>query len=89
MSDEFTLEALATNAARRITSAGTMAVLDQICESRGGPQFLRMDNGPEFIADTLRDWCKEQHIQANNATPVHPGKTVASSHSTRDSKTNY
>ena len=65
MSDEFTREALATNAARRITSAGTMAVLDQICESRGAPQFLRIDNGPEFIADTLRDWGKEQHIQAN------------------------
>ena len=65
MSDEFTREALATNAARRITSAGTMAILGQICESRGAPQFLRMDNGPEFIADTLRDWCKEQHIRAN------------------------
>ena len=64
MSDEFTLEALATNAARRITSAGTMAVLDQICDSRGAPQFLRMDNGPEFIAETLHNWCKEQNFQA-------------------------
>jgi hypothetical protein len=36
-----------------------MAVLDQMREQRGAPQFLRMDNGPEFIADTLRDWCKE------------------------------
>jgi putative transposase len=65
MTDEFTREALATNAARRITAAGTMAVLDQIRESRGAPQFLRMDNGPEFIADTLRDWCKGQYIKAN------------------------
>jgi transposase InsO family protein len=37
----------------------------QICEHRGAPQFLRMGNGPEFIADTLRDWCKEQNIQTN------------------------
>ena len=64
VTDEFTREALATNAARRITAAGTMAVLDQIRESRGAPQFLRMDNGPEFIADTLHDWCKEQNIKA-------------------------
>jgi putative transposase len=62
VTDEYSREALATNAAHWITAAGTMAVLDQIRESRVAPQFLRMDNGPEFIADTLRDWCKEQNI---------------------------
>ena len=69
VTDEFTCEALATNAARRITAAGTMAVLDQIREQRGSPMFLRMDHGPEFIAETLRDWCKEQHIQATYCDP--------------------
>ena len=49
-----------------------MAVLDQIRESRGAPQYLRMDNGPEFIADTLRDWCKEQNIKANYCDPGSP-----------------
>ena len=72
MTDEFTREALATNAARRINAAGMMAVLDQVCELRGAPKFLCMDNGPEFIADTLRDWCKEQHIQANYCDPGSP-----------------
>ena len=28
-----------------------------------------MDNGPEFIADTLRDWCKEHNIKANYCDP--------------------
>ena len=72
MTDEFTREALATNAARWMTAACTMAVLDQIREHRGAPQFLRMDNGPEFIADTLRDWCKEQNIKANYRDPGSP-----------------
>ena len=36
-------------------AAGTMAVLHQIHEHRGAPQFLRMDDGEEFIADTVRD----------------------------------
>jgi putative transposase len=89
VTDEFSREALATNAARRITAAGTMAVLDQIRELRGAPQFLRMDNGPESIAETLRDWCKEQNIQANYCDPGSPWLTVASNHSTRDSETNY
>jgi len=72
VTDEFTREAPATNAARRITAADTMAVLDQIREQRGSPMFLRMDNGPEFIAETLRDWCKEQNIQANYCNPGSP-----------------
>ena len=61
----------------------------QIRELRGAPQFLRMDNGPESIAETLRDWCKEQNIQANYCDPGSPWLTVASNHSTRDSETNY
>ena len=72
VTDEFTREDLATNAARRITAAGTMDVLDQIRELRGAPQFLRMDNVPEFIADTPRDWCNEQNIQANYCDPGAP-----------------
>ena len=34
MTDEYTREALATNAARRITAAGTIAILNQIREHR-------------------------------------------------------
>ena len=41
VTDEYTREALATNAARRITAAETMAVLNQIREHRGAPKFLR------------------------------------------------
>ena len=74
--DEFTREALATNAARRINAAGTIAVLDQIRELRGASQFLRIDNGPEFIVETLRDWCKEQNTRAIYCGLVRPGRTV-------------
>ena len=84
VTDEFTREASATNAARRITAAGTMAILDQIRELRGAPQFRRMDNGPEFIAATLRDWCKNKTFKRTIVTLVHHGKTAAPNHSTRD-----
>ena len=39
---------------------------------RGSPQFLRMNNGPEFIEDTLCDRCKEQNIQGNYCDPGSP-----------------
>ena len=70
VTDEFTREALATNAARRITAAGTMAVLDEVMAQRGtAPAVLRMDNGPEFIADALQDWCKLTGIRTSYCDP--------------------
>lgn len=72
VTDEHTRRALATTAARWITAAGTMAIPDQIRELRGAPQILRIDDEPEFIADTLHDWCQKQNIQANYCDPGSP-----------------
>ena len=30
--------------------------LERIVAERGAPSYLRCDNGPEFIAATLKDW---------------------------------
>jgi transposase InsO family protein len=55
VTDEFTREALACTPARKITANGTLPVLDNVREQRGcSPEFLRMDNGPGFIADMLQ-----------------------------------
>jgi transposase InsO family protein len=32
--------------------------LDQLASDRGAPCCLRMDNGPEFVAHALVDWCR-------------------------------
>jgi transposase InsO family protein len=31
-----------------------------------------MDNGPEFIADALQDWCRESNIQTSYCDPGSP-----------------
>ena len=49
-----------------------MGILDQLRGVCGAQPCLRVDNGPEFIADTLRDWCQEQNIQANYRDPGSP-----------------
>ena len=54
--DEFTREALAIEVERSITSAGVIETLRYLFEVRGAPKFIRSDNGPEFIARTLREW---------------------------------
>ena len=56
--DEFTRECLAIDVARSITADDVVARLEQLCAARGAPCYLRMDNGPEFVAHALNDWCR-------------------------------
>jgi hypothetical protein len=44
---------------RRIDVGATVRVLDHLVAERGAtPRFVRCDNGPEFTANALRDWCR-------------------------------
>jgi putative transposase len=56
--DEFTRESLTDLAAYSIGADATVAVLDKIAASRGFPEFVCCDNGPELTASALRDWCR-------------------------------
>ena len=54
--DEFTRECLALEAARSIRANDVRSILRQLCIERGMPEHIRSDNGPEFVADDLRQW---------------------------------
>ena len=56
--DEYTREALAIEVERSLTSTGVIGTLGYLFEVRAAPKFIRSDNGPEFIAQALRDWLK-------------------------------
>ena len=56
--DEYTRESLSDLVAYSIDADATVAVLDKIAASRGFPEFIRCDNGPELTANALRDWCR-------------------------------
>jgi putative transposase len=56
--DEFTREALAIEVDRCIDADGVVRVLDRIKTQRGAPVYVRFDNGPEFIAHAVADWCR-------------------------------
>ena len=57
--DEFTREALAMEAERRIDADKVVDVLDRIVRERGThPEFVRCDNGPEMTSAALKDWCR-------------------------------
>lgn len=69
--DEFTREALAMEAERRIDGDKVVLVLDRIiAEQSRRPQLVRCDNGPEMTSHALRDWCR---FSRTGAAFIEPG----------------
>ena len=56
--DEYTRECPAIVVDRSIDADKVVATLDCIALERGFPAFVRFDNGPEFIAAAVADWCR-------------------------------
>ncbi len=54
--DEYTREALAIRVARKLSSTDVIDVLADLFVGRGVPVHIRSDQGPEFIADTVKAW---------------------------------
>jgi putative transposase len=70
--DDFTRECLAIEVATSLPSAKVIAVLWRLFAQHGAPQYLKSDNGPEFIARTLRAWLASQQTQTTYIEPGHP-----------------
>ena len=54
--DEYTRECLALPVERRMGSRQVIETLSEVMLWRGIPEHIRSDNGPEFIAQELRQW---------------------------------
>ena len=54
--DEHSRECLAIRVKRKLNSTDVIDVLTDLFILRGVPAFIRSDNGPEFIAQAVRDW---------------------------------
>jgi len=70
--DEFTRECLAIEVGRKLNSANVIEVLSRLFVERGTPQYLRSDNGPEFIARRVRFWLKRQGVDTLFIEPGSP-----------------
>ncbi|WP_341247664.1 IS3 family transposase [Nereida ignava] len=54
--DEYTREALMIRVDRKLNSTDVVDALTDLFILRGAPEYIRSDNGPEFIAKKVRDW---------------------------------
>jgi putative transposase len=70
--DEFTREALAIRVDRRLSSAEVLETLAELMLERGVPEHIRLDNGPEFVAQSVRDWIKAMGAKSAYVEPGSP-----------------
>lgn len=70
--DEHTRECHVLRADRALRAADVLAWLGKAIEEHGAPQFLRSDNGPEFIAKEVQRWLAEHKVQTLYIDPGSP-----------------
>ena len=70
--DEFSRECLSIRVKRKLNSADVIDVLTDLFILRGVPAYIRSDNGPEFIAQAVRDWISAVGAQTAYITPGSP-----------------
>lgn len=70
--DEFTRESPAIEVDRRMPSAGVIEVLEKTFEKWGWPEYLRSDNGPEFVARQVQAWLAERGVKTHYIDPGSP-----------------
>jgi transposase InsO family protein len=74
--DDATTEAVAIVPARALGGGPLTRVLDQLAVSRGLPQVLRTDNGPEFCGRALLTWAHERGLTLRLIEPGKPNQNA-------------
>jgi putative transposase len=70
--DEFTREAIWIECARYLNSHDVVRVLEQLVESRGYPEIIKSDNGPEFVANRIQEWIEKRPVDTYFIEPGSP-----------------
>lgn len=83
--DEHAKEVHVLRPERQIGSADV--IVKAAITEHGAPQFIRSDNGPEFIAKDLQRWLAEQNFRTIYITPASPWETASSNRFTPGSAT--
>jgi putative transposase len=72
ITDEFTRECVASVPARQINADRVVSILEELTSWRPAPGYVRCDNGPELVAEGLKDWCRFTGITTSYIEPGAP-----------------
>ena len=75
--DDFNRESLGIIIDLSIPALRVIRELDRIAQTRGYPEKLRLDNGPEFISATVSEWAKTHSVKLEF---IQPGKPTQNSY---------
>ena len=70
--DNISRECLALEVDQHIKGEDVVRVVEQIKAMRGMPNFIRVDNGPEFISKELDKWAYENKVTLDFSRPGKP-----------------
>jgi putative transposase len=74
--DDCTRECLAIEVDTSITGLRVQAVLDRLADTRGLPQSITVDNGPEFDSQVLDKWAYRSGVQLSFIRPGKPNENA-------------
>jgi putative transposase len=75
--DEYSRECLAIEVDTSLGAQRVVRALEELRHSRGLPQAVKMDNGPEFISKTLAAWAAQREVRLEF---IEPGKPSQNGH---------
>jgi putative transposase len=70
--DDFTKECLAIEVDTSLPGRRVAAILERLAESRGLPESVTVDNGPEFAGKVLDEWAYGKGLRLNFIEPGKP-----------------
>lgn len=70
--DEYTRECHTIEVERSITAEDVIQTLKYLFQVHGEPEYLRSDNGPEFIAEAVKEWLAEAGVKTAFIEPGSP-----------------
>ena len=74
--DEGVREVLAIEVDTSLPAERVIRVLEQVVGWRGQPQAIRLDNGPEFLAERFATWCTDRRITLRDIQPGKPNQNA-------------
>jgi putative transposase len=72
ITDEFTRKSLAVVTATSMRGERVRQELERLFAKHGAPQYIRSDNGPEFVSKAVKDWLKQQGVKTLYIAPGCP-----------------